>query len=305
MPVSKPHITRVGIPSNKFAIGRAAPISQISEHHVVGDAVHVINKANSKIIFSTTFTIGMDGTIYQLVDIANTPFCDNAWQSNARSITIEHAGGHANFPYTEAMYQSSIALHAWLFQTYGYLNCVRHRDIPEVKANASKATACPGGLDVERIVREAKQLLTQGADEMITPADIDILRIVHATAGWDFNRTHAGEYDQQFLSAWQGKSEKDFIRSQWNQAGNYMAQAADAYKRLPVLVSAIKEMEAKLTEANNKPAHEVIKEVEKIVEKCSDAIETKPTEIEPKEPSWFTKLLATLLNRKPKWHVKT
>lgn len=166
MSYPKPNVVQVQIPASNFGVGRRSAISQISEHHVVGDSQHVINKAKTQ-QFSTTYTIAMDGTIYQLVDESNTPYCDNDYRSNGRSITIEHAGGHANFPYTEAMYQSSIKLHAYLFSKYGILNCVRHREIPEVKADPAKATACPGQLDVERIVSQAKKLLSgNGVEEM-------------------------------------------------------------------------------------------------------------------------------------------
>lgn len=163
MPVAKPPITQVEIPGTSFAPGRNYPISQISEHHAVGDAHHVISKARS-VQFSCTFTISQDGTIFQLVAIGDTPYTDNDYRSNGRSITIEHAGG-GDFPYTEAMYQASIKLHAWLFQQYGSLNCVRHREIPEIASTPSKATACPGSLDVERIVSEANKLL-KGEEEV-------------------------------------------------------------------------------------------------------------------------------------------
>lgn len=190
MSVQKPPVVRVQIPSNKYGVGRRSGISQVSEHHVVGDARHVIDKAQGEAIFSTTYTIAMNGTIYQLVDDKNTPYCDNDYRSNGRSVTIEHAGGHASFPYTEEMYQSSIKLHAWLFQTYGNLNCVRHRDIPEIKADPRKATACPGGLDVERIVREAKALL-QGGEMPIQDLDNEYGRwraLGHAIRGRELTR---------------------------------------------------------------------------------------------------------------------
>lgn len=221
MAVTKPPVTRVAIPSNKFGVGRSARISQVSEHHIVGDAQAVINKAKGSAIFSTTYTIAMDGTIYQLVEDSNTPYCDNAWQSNSRALTIEHAGGLAGYPYTEAMYQSSIKLHAWFFQTYGNLNCVRHRDIPEIKADPAKATACPGGLDVERIVREAKSLL-QGGEDMITENDRDYLRILHSEAGgWDLQKTHAGEYDKLFMDVYKGKDFRELIGAQWKNGGGF------------------------------------------------------------------------------------
>lgn len=145
------------IPAGNFGVGRRSAISQISEHHAVGDASHVLSKARGAgAEFSCTFTIATDGTIYQLVAESNTPYTDNDYRSNGRAITIEHAGG-GNYPYTEAMYKASAELHAYLFAKYPGINCVRHRDIPEIKADPSKATACPGGLDVERIIRQAKE----------------------------------------------------------------------------------------------------------------------------------------------------
>lgn len=301
MPVSKPHIVRVGIPSNKYARGRSAGLTQISEHHIVGDAQHVIQKAQGGIIFSTTFTIAMDGTIYQLVNTEDTPFCDNSWQSNARSITIEHAGGHANYPYTEAMYQSSIALHAWLFQSYGDLNCVRHRDIPEVRNDPSKATACPGDLNVERIVNEAKQLLNKPEVDMITQNDVGVLRIGHSEiGGWDVRRTHAGEFDGQFLGAWQGKPMAEFINAQWKNGAPFRDKRVAEMSAYPQLVSYVQDLQVRLQNAENKPAKEIIKEVEKIVEKCNQSIPELP-ELKAPEPdkvSWITKFLAALLNRK-------
>lgn len=157
MAVPRPKIVRVSIPSSKYRKGRWGKITQISEHHVVGDSKSVIAKARSDAVFSCTFTIDLNGTIYQLVEIGDTPFTDNDLYSNSRSITIEHAGG-GNFPYTPKMYASSIHLHAYLFDKYGPLTCVRHRDIPEIKADPERATACSGDLDVERIVKQAKEL---------------------------------------------------------------------------------------------------------------------------------------------------
>lgn len=55
-----------------------------------------------------------------------------------------------------------------------------------------------------------------GSEEMITKDDVGLLRIGHSEiGGWDLHRTHAGEFDKLFLSAWQGKPVKDFIWAQW------------------------------------------------------------------------------------------
>lgn len=62
--------------------------------------------------------------------------------------------------------------------------------------------------------------------------------------------------------------------------------------------TAMTQLRAELTAANNKPAHEVIKEVEKIVEKCNVAIDETTEPPKPAEPNWFVKFLALLLKRK-------
>jgi hypothetical protein len=279
MAVPKPNITRISIPTNHYGHGRAATISQISEHHVVGDAVHVINKARSK-VFSTTFTIAMDGTIYQLVEINDTPFCDNDWRSNARSITIEHAGGLESYPYTEAMYKSSIALHAWLFETYGQLNCVRHRDIPEILAQPAKATACPGQLNVEYIVNEAKKLLTGGSDVVNTPDEAaELIRGV-------FKREPAaGEIESMIGRDW--KERIVYLRT--SQAGQTVDYKINNYD---TLARSVLELQIALQNAENKPPVEVIKEIEKICEKPAELANDIPPSA--KKENWFTKLIKAL-----------
>lgn len=263
MAISKPHIVRVQIPSNKYGRGRVYRISQISEHHVVGDAQHVINKAQGSAIFSTTFTIAMDGTIYQLVEIGDTPYCDNDYRSNGRSITIEHAGGHPSYPYTEAMYASSIHLHAWLFQEYGMLNCVRHRDIPEIKADPSKATACPGGLDVERIVRDAKARLQQG-ENMAEKINLNTSRILtHGVLGRNGlkGRDYSLDGNANGHDPWVGgELTNDFLNTiflsdearQWrdSQDDNAVSGINRQLERLPVAEAELRSAITQVTDAN-------------------------------------------------------
>lgn len=70
-----------------------------------------------------------------------------------------------------------------------------------------------------------------GTDDMITKDDRDLLRIGHSEiGGWDLHKTHNGDFDQLFLSAWQGKPVKDFISAQWVAGAQYRA-AKEALKR--------------------------------------------------------------------------
>lgn len=158
--VSKPStIWRLARDGN-YGIGRRSRISRITFHHIVGDAPAALDRfQNTNDEVSATYVIGSDGQIFQCVTDNDTPYTDANSDSNSRAITIEHAGGHPNVPYTDAMYASSARLVAWLIQQYGISDFKRHRDVSD------EPTSCPGALDVERIVNQAKQLL-KGEDEM-------------------------------------------------------------------------------------------------------------------------------------------
>lgn len=159
--VEKPNIVWVSGALHSGGRRPAIP-THITMHHVVGDAAAAIAEArNPNREMSFTFTIGSDGTIYQMLDLMTIPFTDTNYDSNRRAITIEHAGGTSNVPYTEAMYRSSIKLCAWLRQEFNIpeSNMLRHQQV------ARDPTACPGGLDTERIKRESTKIL-QGVIDM-------------------------------------------------------------------------------------------------------------------------------------------
>ena len=296
MAVSKPNIVNLigQVPAGNFGVGRRSPISQISEHHVVGDASGAISKAKTPgKEFSCTFTIAMDGTIYQLVEIKNTPYTDNDYRSNGRAITIEHAGGHPQYPYTEAMYQSSIKLHAWLFQEYGLGpgSCVRHRDIPEIKADPSKATACCGDLDVERIKREAANLIGgkgAGGDEVMNE---------NGAKGLYRLGLHREPENDQVWRGWLGKPADQGMEA-FRGSPEWLSQNHVLLVAYPQAQETIRQLQEQLKTASEKPPEVVIKEVEKIVEKCDLPDVVKPEPIEPKAPNWLARLLAALSRKK-------
>jgi hypothetical protein len=149
--MTKPPYTWVPAADGNYGDGRSAPITQITFHHIVGDAQAAIARFQTPgVEVSATYIIGSDGRLYQAVHEEDTPFTDGNYASNSRSITIEHAGGLPSVPYTEAMYQTSIQLVAYLLGKYDIQQFKRHRDVSD------SPTACPGSLDVERIIREAQ-----------------------------------------------------------------------------------------------------------------------------------------------------
>lgn len=156
--VPKPNIRWRGAHPNNFTVGRpgASRDGRETFHHVVGSresAVIVFNQPTRGA--SSHFVVGGD-IIDQCVDIANTAWCDGNWESNLRTISVEHEGGwNGTGPYSDEMYEQAAHLCAWLRENYGVNRAIRHRDV------SLKSTACPGGLDVERIWRRADEIIRQ------------------------------------------------------------------------------------------------------------------------------------------------
>lgn len=154
--VPKPNIRWRGAHPNNFTVGRQGVARDGREtfHHVVGtreSAVIVFNQATRGA--SSHFVVGGD-IIDQCVDINNTAWTDGNWESNLRSITVEHEGGqNGTGPYSNEMYERAAHLCAWLRENYGVNRYIRHRDV------SLKSTACPGGLDVERIWRRSQEII--------------------------------------------------------------------------------------------------------------------------------------------------
>lgn len=264
--MQKPTIVQIGIPSENYGKGRRSSISQISEHHAVSNSAGVIAKAkNPAKQFSCTFTIDTDGTIYQLVNLEDTPYTDNDYRSNGRSITIEHAGG-GNWPYTEAMYQSSIKLHAWLFSQFGELNCIGHKDIPEIKADPSKATACPGGLDYGRIVREAKKLLTNGGSEVNRKDAASMAFWGRLAANQSVEMANANaDNDTNQISA--NPAYAGALMKQIYDGNELMRWKANNYDNLG---EAMKALQAQVTDLSERPTKEKLAELKKDFDTCMD-----------------------------------
>lgn len=171
MAVPKPNIRWRGAHPNNYTPGRSvARDGRTSHHHVVGSresAVVVFNQPTRGA--SSHFVVGGD-IIDQCVNINDTAWCDGNWESNLRTISVEHEGGwNGTGPYSDAMYEQAAHLCAWLRENYGVNRFVRHRDV------SLKSTACPGGLDCERIWNRATQLINQ-YNQPVTPPQPEWLK---------------------------------------------------------------------------------------------------------------------------------
>jgi hypothetical protein len=91
----------------------------------------------------------------------------------------------------------------------------------------------------------------QGVEEMITPDDVDVLRIGHSEiGGWDFNATHTGQNDALYLGAWQGKPVKEFVRAQWQAGAGFHDKRNAEMAAYPGLVTQVDTLTKDLDAAN-------------------------------------------------------
>lgn len=178
--------------------------------------------------------------------------------------------------------------------------------------NSFVATACPGNLDLNRIRNEANQFKAGPApapqpaktgDTIMNPTEEnEAYQIVlerpmehggSGRTGITFIRGARAELDQKRAAL---KNQLNSLQTSNNDlSAKVQATQAErdaARKQVETYVAAIDKLKVELEAANNKPAHEVIKEVEKIVEKCS-----APAEPEVVKPDWLAKLMHKLFGR--------
>lgn len=102
---------------------------------------------------SSHYGIG-DDEIHQYVKETDTAYHAGVWAMNLRSIGIEHEGG-PDLPVSDLTYQTSAKLVAEVCNRYQIPLDREHI----IKHNEVRATQCPGTLDIDRIITNAKKAL--------------------------------------------------------------------------------------------------------------------------------------------------
>lgn len=167
------NITWIGSP-NHYQGRNGYDITHITLHIMVGylggtDSVF----KNPSTQASAHYGIGADGTIHQYVDESDGSYSDANYASNNSTISIEHEGGMAGVPCTQACMDASARLCADIAQRYGWThlwhnglkgNVWLHREIP-----GTDHYGCPdntiNGLNINYIIHKANQIL-KGEDDM-------------------------------------------------------------------------------------------------------------------------------------------
>ena len=156
-------------------------VTHITLHIMVGHLTgtdSVFLNANSQA--SAHYGIGADGAIHQYVSENDGSWSDANYASNNSTISIEHEGGMAGIPCTQACMDASARLCADIARRQGWTrlwhdglngNIWLHREVP-----GTDHYGCPdkavNGLDVDYVIKKANQLLQGDNDMALTDEDI-------------------------------------------------------------------------------------------------------------------------------------
>lgn len=120
---------------------------------------------------SAHYGIGSSGEIHQYVSESDGSWSDANYESNNTTISIEHEGGIASAPCTDACVEASARLCADIARRYGWTslwhdgtkgNVWLHREIPGTD-HATCPDLAPNGLPCQKIIDRANELL-EGED---------------------------------------------------------------------------------------------------------------------------------------------
>lgn len=154
-------------------------VDHITLHIMVGRLTgtdSVFQSSESEV--SAHYGIGGNGTIHQYVDESNGSNSDANYASNNSTVSIEHEGGIAGIPCTQACMDASAALCADIARRYGWDhlwhdrlngNIWLHREIPGTD-HAGCPDLAPNGLDVNYVINKANEILQEG--ENMTTAQV-------------------------------------------------------------------------------------------------------------------------------------
>lgn len=117
---------------------------------------------------SAHFGIGATGEVHQYVGVSDTAYHSGNWWVNLKSIGIENEG-NVGIAITEATYHSSAGLIAELCQQFG----IEPSESTLVPHRKFMATACPGTLDIPRLIGMVQAILNPSPiDQPLNPPPV-------------------------------------------------------------------------------------------------------------------------------------
>lgn len=169
--------------NTNYTEGRSGDsVKKIVLHTVVGSnsPYHWFNNPEAR--SSAHYWVSKEGRVEQFVEDSNTAWHSGDQYINLQSIGIEHDddGSPYDATRTNELYESSAQLVALLCKKYDVpCKLVDSNDKWEWGINSHKkfsSTECPAGLDVNRIVNRAKEILDSENKPEVEPCDCEKLQ---------------------------------------------------------------------------------------------------------------------------------
>lgn len=164
---------RVGsVDANGYNVGREGTVNHIVLHH--GDTPSlegILNTLNGVVGSPTTQYAVKDNVAVAMVDEQDTAWTNTRWMSNSRSVTMEICNDvvKGDKP-SEASHETAAWLTARAAVRHGIelplvhgINVFGHKEVSKLP------TACPGLLDIEKIVARANEILATNSGEVVEP----------------------------------------------------------------------------------------------------------------------------------------
>lgn len=203
---------RVQPAAGKFGRGRAGvKVDCIVLHHGATTSLSGLlglMTGGSRVV-SSTYVVGNAGEIVGVVSEQDTPYTNGHLGRNRRSVTVETVNETAapGWTISAAAHESLARIVASVAAAYGFpINAdtvLPHRDL-YTRFREGYATACPGGMDVARIIARAQELSKPAP---ILNQEGDMPRIYHQV-NTDGNQAYIveGNFGFDIVSTEQAKS---------------------------------------------------------------------------------------------------
>jgi len=167
--------------SSQHSSRQGAKITHVQWHHTAsvsgrGDGIVTMMVTGSRTV-SSNYVIGSDGYIWLVVDEVLRAWTSGstkdggkgaAWDRKSLTHECCNSTGAPSWLQSEKFYQSAAKLALDYYQRYGIPldrdHHLGHREL-YIRFGASYPTACPGGMDIDKILRMAKSLLNPAATE--------------------------------------------------------------------------------------------------------------------------------------------
>lgn len=265
-------------PANYTKGRQGNAVDRITVHHTAGMETTLKGLYENPARQGSAHFFVHPSKIEQYVDTNDTAWTNGNFSSNLRAITIEVRGDWRGY-YDQATLDNLRRLFAELRKTYPNARLTYHMD------ESLKATACPADLKHKgyalREWNASVIQVTQGEEMFNNDAEVqDAYMLLRGNVGTSGER-----------AGWIGKSKQSFFKVALPEANGYRQQLADVKQAL--------------ANEQAKPPREIVKEVEKIVEKpvevikIQEVIKEVPAQVDEKQvvTNWFKRIWESLFKK--------